>query len=398
MARIGKKNTEKVETTDVLAYRFRIFPNDKQKVIFAKTFGCARYIYNRMLSDHNTLYKEIGKVPNNTPADYKNLDECLWLKEVDSLALTNAQLNLSNAFQKFFDKEANYPVFKKKGRNDSYTTNVSNINNPNLVFMPDPVFKKTGWLKLPKINDYVKVRMHRKVKEGGILKKACIKREPDGKYYCSLTYEYPKQDIRKVEPKTAKGLDMKMGSLYMDNDNNTANMPQYYRKSEAKLAKLQAALSHMEKGSNNYNNQKEKIARLHAKIKHQRKDYLNKESNNLVKAYDIICIENLNMKAMSQALSLGKSVADNGWGMFTKMLAYKAERHGKYLIKVDRFFPSSKTCLICGHVYKELTIVDKTYKCPVCGNTINRDYQAAINILREGVRIFNEEYHIQYVL
>ena len=346
----------------------------------------------------NTLYREIGRVPNNTPADYKSLDECCWLKEVDSLALTNAQLNLDSAFQKFFNREAGYPVFKKKGRNDSYTTNVSNINNPNLVFMPDTVLKKTGWLKLPKINDYVKVRMHRKIKKGGTLKKACIKREPDGRYYCSLTYEYPKQDIRKVEPKTATGLDMKMGSLYVDNDNNTAGMPQYYRKSEAKLAKMQAALSRMQKGSNNYNKQKEKTARLHAKIKHQRKDYLNKESNNLVKAYDIICIENLNMKAMSQALSLGKSVADNGWGMFTKMLAYKAERHGKYLIKVDRFFPSSKTCLNCGHVHKELTISDRTYECPVCGNTINRDYQAAVNILREGVRIFNEKYHMQYVV
>ena len=398
MARIGKKNTAKAETTDVLAYRFRIFPNDKQKVIFARTFGCVRYIYNRMLADHNTLYREIGRVPNNTPADYKSLDECCWLKEVDSLALTNAQLNLDSAFQKFFNREAGYPVFKKKGRNDSYTTNVSNINNPNLVFMPDTVLKKTGWLKLPKINDYVKVRMHRKIKKGGTLKKACIKREPDGRYYCSLTYEYPKQDIRKVEPKTATGLDMKMGSLYVDNDNNTAGMPQYYRKSEAKLAKMQAALSRMQKGSNNYNKQKEKTARLHAKIKHQRKDCLDKESISLVKTYDIICIEDLNMKAMSQALSLGKSVADNGWGMFTKMLAYKAERHGKYLIKVDRFFPSSKTCLNCGHVHKELTISDRTYECPVCGNTINRDYQAAVNILREGVRIFNEKYHMQYVV
>lgn len=387
-SKLGKKKTEDV---DVLAYRYRIFPNDEQKKIFARTFGCARYLWNRMLSDHNELYKVIGRVPSNTPADYKDLDECPWLNDIDSLALTNVQLNLNNAFSKFFEGKAGYPVFKKKGRNDSYTTNVSNKKAPNLSFVIDPVHKETGWLKLPKINDYVKVRMHRKIKEGGILKKACIRKEPDGCYYCSLTYEYPKTIVPKVqEPKECIGLDMKMDGLYMDSNEHCADMPHFYRQAEKRLAKQQAVLSHMVRGSRNYEKQRQKIAKLNAKIKHQRKDFLEKQSAYLTDKYDVICIEDLNMHAMSQSLSLGKSVSDNGWGKFVTMLQYKAEKKGKYLIKVDRFFPSSKTCSKCGYVHKELELSDREYVCPVCGNVMDRDHQAACNTLNEGLRLLRE--------
>ena len=183
---------------------------------------------------------------------------------------------------------------------------------------------------------------------------------------------------------------MKMDGLYMDSNEHCADMPHFYRQAEKRLAKLQAALSHMVRGSKNYEKQRQKIAKLNAKIKHQRKDFLDKQSAYLTDKYDVICIEDLNMHAMSQSLSLGKSVSDNGWGKFVTMLQYKAEKKGKYLIKVDRFFPSSKTCSKCGYIHKELELSDREYVCPVCGNAMNRDHQAACNTLNEGLRLLRE--------
>ena len=390
---VGKKKTENV---DVLIYRYRAFPNEEQRILFAKTFGCTRYLWNRMLSDHNELYRVIGKVPNNTPADYKDLDECKWLCEVDSLALANVQLNLDSVFTRFFNGLAGYPKFKKKGKNDSYTTNVSNKTNPNISLELDPVRKDTAWLKLPKLKSRVEIRLHRKIKEGGILKKVCIKKEPDGHYYCSLTFEYPKMTVQKVQrPQKDIGLDMKLNGLYMDNEGHCADIPSFYRQMEKKIARQQRILSHMKKDSQNYKKQKQKIAKLHAKTKRQRKDLLDKLSAFLTDTYDRICIEDLDMHAMAQALSLGKSVSDNGWGMFARMLQYKAERKGKWLIKVDRFFPSSKICSVCGHVHKELQLSDRIYICPECGNVMDRDHQAACNILREGIRIWEDAIAMQ---
>ena len=183
---------------------------------------------------------------------------------------------------------------------------------------------------------------------------------------------------------------MSMEHFYVDSDGDVADVPHYYHLMEAKLAKEQAKLSLMSKDSNNYRKQKHRIAKLHAKTKHQRSDFLHKLSYNLVMMYDIICIEDLNMKGMSQGRSLGKSVHDLGWGMFVSMLEYKCRRYDKALVKVDRFYPSSKTCCKCGNIHKALKLSDRVYGCPECGNLIDRDWQAALNILDEGLRIYRQ--------
>lgn len=372
-----------------IAYRFCGRPSERDAILEAKTFGCCRYLWNRMLGDHNTLYREIGAVPDNTPADYKDLDECKWLNEVDSLALANVQLNLNTAFSRFFKHVSGYPKFKsKKFSRNSYTTNAVYHKKKNgTVSCNISLDASLGTLTLPKHKDPVMLHLHRSVRPGGTLKSVTVTLEPDGKYYYSILMEYPKTVTVKQDPKTMIGLDMSLPKLYVDNNGHSPDAPKPYRKMEAKLAMEQRKLSRKKKGSRRYEKQRIRVAKLHAKAKHQRSDYLHKLSCALTNAYDLIAMEDLDMSAIKRSLRFGKSVSDNGWGMFVDMLTYKVERKGKRLVKIDRWFPSSKTCCHCGHIHKELTLSDRTYICPVCGHTMDRDKQAAVNILNEAIRM-----------
>lgn len=380
MAKSKKLGVRKNENVDVLCYRFAASPTKEQIIQLNKAIGCCRYLWNRMLGDHNTLYQEIGIVPNNTPADYKNLEECLWLKEVDSLALANVQLNLNQAFLKFFNGKAKHPRFKKKKVcKDSFTTNNVSGN----------IRMEGSGIRLPKLGILTLIR-HRKVKAGGKLKSVTVCHEKDGKWYCSISFEYPKTEPVYPEPSADMkhiGLDMSAPHLYVDSNGELADFEKPYKKLQEKLAREQRKLSHRQIDSKNYEKQRQVVARLHVKIKHQRKDRLHKLSEHLTREYDLISIEDLNMSALKQTLNLGKSYSDNGWGMFVTMLLYKGKRNGCYIIKIDKWFPSSKTCSKCGYVHKELQLSDRTYVCPVCGNLIDRDEQAAINIDLEGLRI-----------
>lgn len=372
---VKRKNTE----VNNKAYRFRIEPDEEQQVFFAKTFGCCRYVWNRMLADRKKHYEETGKTLKNTPAAYKQDADCLWLNEIDSLAFANVQLNLDGAYEAFFKGKRGFPKFKKKNiSKESYTTN--SVNN-NIKLDGD-------MLKLPKLKEPVKVVLHRDVKPGGKIKSVTISKEPDGKYYASILFEYPKE-IRgsSVDFSKAVGLDMSMKELFVSSDGEFGDCPRFYRASEEKLAKEQRKLSRMKYKSANYIKQKKKISALYAKTKHQRSDFLHKLSRDLVDRYDVICVEDLDMKAMSQALNFGKSVHDNGWGMFVNMLEYKLSEKGGMLVKIDKWFPSSKTCSECGYKHDSLSLSDRVYICPCCGNIIDRDLQAAINIKREGLRI-----------
>ena len=224
--------------------------------------------------------------------------------------------------------------------------------------------------------------------DGGKLKSVTITKEPNGKYYASILFEY--EAIRvdySPNMECAVGLDMSMQELFVSSDGELGDYPHFFRKMQNRLAIEQLKLSHMKRGSNNYVKQQIKVAKLHAKVKHQRENFLHHVSKFLAERYDIVCIEDLDMRAMSQCLNLGKSVMDNGWGMFVNMLAYKLKERGKLLIKIDKWFPSSKTCSACGHKHDSLTLNDRIFICPQCGNTIDRDLQAAKNILKEGLRI-----------
>ena len=366
------------------AYNFRLYPNVEQEILFAKTFGCVRFVYNKMLAERKDIYEqfkenkeELKKHKSPTPAKYKS--EFEWLKEVDSLALANAQMNLQTAYNNFFrDKNVGFPKFKAKHRDkDSYTTN--NVNNNIRI-----VDKK---IKLPKLG-LVNIKRHRQIPSNQIIKSCTVSKTPSGKFYVSILVEF-EQNIIPVSPKkdNVLGLDMDMKNFYIDSQNIRADYPRFYRKSLEKLVIEQRKLSKCVKGSNNRNKQRLKVARLHEKIANQRKDFLHKKSRELVNLYDAIIIEDLNMKAMSQCLNLGKSVSDNAWGMFTVFLKYKLENEGKLLVKVDKWFPSSKKCNECGEINHELQLSDREWVCKSCGCVIDRDYNAAKNIRDEGLRL-----------
>ena len=358
------------------AYKFRIYPNAEQQIILAKTFGCVRFIYNQMLSDKINHYEETKQKLNNTPAQYKS--KFPWLKEVDSLALANAQMNLQTAYNSFFrNTKIGFPKFKsKKSNRRSYTTNCVNGN----------ISIDNGFLKLPKVG-LVKLKQHRLILSNYKLKSVTISQTPSGKYYASVLFEYENQ-IQEQELHDFLGLDFSMHGLYKDSNGNEPAYPRYYRQAEERLKREQRKLSLMQKGSKNRSKQRIKVANLHEKVANQRKDFLHKQSRQIANAYDCVCIENLDMKAMSQLLNFGKSVADDGWGMFVTFLKYKLEETGKRLVKVNKFFASSQICNVCGYkntATKNLSI--RAWDCPECGAHHDRDINAAINIRNEGMRL-----------
>jgi len=358
------------------AYKFRLYPNKEQEILFNKTFGCVRFIFNKMLGDKIEHCKETKEKLNNTPAQYKK--EFEWLKEVDSLALANAQMNLQTAYNNFFrSPKIGFPKFKSKKKNkNSYTTN----NQSGTI---DIVDKQ---IKLPKIG-LVKMKQHRIIPSEQKIKSATVSKTPSGKYYVSILVEYDFiPPVISLDKNKALGLDYASHSFYVDSQNREADYPKFYRIALDKLAKEQRKLSLMKYSSNNYYKQKLKVAKLHEHISNQRKDWIHKLSTELANQYDYICVEDINMQNMAQSLKLGKSTNDNGFGMFRTILDYKLSERGKKLIKIDKWFPSSKTCHVCGMVNKELTLKDRDWICQ-CGTHHDRDWNAAINIRNEGLRI-----------
>ncbi|MCA0971228.1 transposase [Halobacillus litoralis] len=360
------------------AYKFRIHPTDEQSLMIHKTFGCVRFVYNKMLAERKETYENLkddkealknAKPP--TPAKYKK--EYEWLKEVDSLALANAQLNLDKAYKAFFKGNAKFPKFKTKRHKQSYTTNVVNGN----IELLD------GHIKLPKLKK-VKIKQHREIPFMHKIKSCTLSMTASGKYYISILTEYDKK-IETKEIKEVVGLDFAMNGLFVDSEGEKANYPKFYRQMLDKLAKEQRKLSRKKKGSSNWNKQRIRVAKIQEKVANQRKNFLHHKSKQLVTYYDAVVIEDLDIKGMSQALKFGKSVADNGWGMFTSFLQYKLKEQGKQLIKIDKWFPSTKTCSNCGSV-KEIKLSERTYQC-TCGLNLDRDYNSALNIKKEGIRL-----------
>ena len=377
------------------AIKYRVYPTTEQSVMFAKTFGCCRKVYNLMLSDKIESYKSTGKFPTVTPAKYK--DNYLYLREVDSLALANKQMDLQEAFRNTFSKSRKkkngFPKFKSaKHSHKSYTTN----NQKGTVAIIE-----NKYIRLPKIGN-VKAVIHRIPDSDWIIKSATVSQESDGKYYISVLFEFDNAINLYVADKTnAIGLDYASNGLYVDNNGNIGTNHKYYRESHDKLAKAQRKLSRMqvskkhEVKSNNYIKQLRKVNKIHRHIANQRLDNLHKISTEIANQYDVICVESLNMKAMSnKGFGNGKATLDNGYGLFLNMLEYKLADRNKYLIKVDKWFPSSQICHCCGTLHPEMkNLTIRTMKCD-CGLTISRDQNAAINILHEGLRILNESFAV----
>jgi putative transposase len=337
-----------------------------------------------MLAERNEIYEkfkdnkdELKKQKLSTPAKYKS--EFEWLKEVDSFALCNAQMNLQVAYNNFFrDKKIGFPKFKSRHKDkNSYTTN--SLNNNIRIENKHIKIPKSGW---------VKIKQHRQLPKDCVIKSCTISKTPTEKYYVSILVEYNCEIPEKeIDLSNAIGLDMDIKNLYTDSQGIRAEYPRYYRQMLVKLSKEQREFSKCKNGSKNRNKLKIKVAKIHEKVANQRKDFLHKLSKQIADKYDIVCIEDLNMKAMSQCLHLGKSVMDNGWGMFTTYLRYKLEWQGKIIIKIDKWYPSSKMCHECGYINAKLKLSDREWICESCGKTIDRDWNAAMNIRDEGVRL-----------
>ncbi|MDV7692833.1 IS200/IS605 family element RNA-guided endonuclease TnpB [Enterococcus faecium] len=371
------------------AYKFRLYPTEEQEIFFAKSFGCVRKVYNLMLDDRKKAYEEVKndsskKMSFPTPAKYK--EEFPFLKEIDSLALANAQLNLDKAYKNFFrDKSVGFPRFKsKKNSVQSYTTN----NQNGTIALIDNKF-----IKVPKLKSLIRIKLHRQPK--GIIKSATISRHSSGKYYISLLCKEEVSELPKSN--SAVGIDLGITDFAILSDGRKFDNNQFTSKMEKKLKREQRKLSRRallakQKGidlfeASNYQKQKCKVARLHEKVMNQRTDFLNKLSTEMIKNHDIICIEDLNTKGMLRNHKLAKSISDVSWSSFVTKLQYKADWYGREIIKIDKWFPSSQICSECGHKDGKKPLDIREWTCLICHAHHDRDINASINILTEGLRL-----------
>ena len=376
------------------AIKYRAYPTTEQCVLFAKTFGCCRKVYNLMLSDKIDSYKATGKFAPVTPAKYKK--DYPYLKEVDSLALANKQMDLQSAFRNCFSKSRKkkngFPKFKSaKHSRKSYTTN----NQKGTVAIVD------NSIKLPKVG-IVKAVIHRQPDAGWTIKSVTVSQEADGNYYISVLFEFEAPVCNYVADITnAIGLDYASDGLYVDHNGNKGTNHKFYRESHTKLAKGQRRLSRKvgnKKGSEkskNYLKQLRRVNKIHRHIANQRLDNLHKISTGIANRYDVVCAESLNMRSMSnKGFGNGKATLDNGYGLFLNMLEYKLSDRGKYLVKVDKWFPSSQICHNCGAPHPEMKNLSIRVMYCDCGYHIDRDQNAALNILQEGLRLLDESFQV----
>ena len=363
------------------AYKYRIYPNKKQQELIQKTFGCTRFVYNYYLNKRKEIYEndKTTFTCNMCSKDLTNLKKELeWLKEPDKDSLQKALKDLDMAYQKFFKEHTGYPKFKsKKNRYKSYRTSCTNNN----------IRFENKHIKLPKLG-LVKVR-DKQIPKGRILN-ATISQEPNGHYYCSLCCT----DVEFEQlPKTNKnvGIDLGIYDFAILSDGIKIENPQFYEQSEKKLAKLQRELSRKTIGSVRWEKARLKVAKLQKHIANQRNDFLQKLTTIIVSNYDVIAIEDLNVKEMKETDSKirNKRVGDVSWSEFRRMLTYKSRWYGKELSIIDRYYPSSQICHVCGHRDSKKSEDIRNWICPNCNSELDRDINASINILNEGLRLLN---------
>jgi putative transposase len=359
------------------SYKFRIEPTSEQIVLLSKHFGACRFVFNRFLHERKEKYLNEKTSLNyydnaRTLTDLKKEEDFDWLKEINSQSLQSAIRNLDSAYKNFFNKQNKFPRFKSKYDKQSFK-------------IPQNTLINEGKLVIPKFKEGIKINLHREI-EGEILF-ATITKSTTGKYYVSITCEVNYKPFDKTGSKV--GIDTGIKDLAIFSDGKTYENIKVLKSKLKKLKYQQRQLSKKQKGSNSRQKQKIKLSLTHEKITNIRKDYLHKISTEIVKNHDIISVEDLSVKNMMKNHKLAQSLSDVSLGMFYTMLEYKSKWNDKSFVKIDRFFPSSKTCSNCGWIYQDLNLSIREWTCSSCNEHHDRDLNASKNILKQGINILS---------
>jgi len=365
-------------------YKFELLPNEEQKTLLDKHFGCVRYIYNHFLNERKEQYQSDKKTDNyygqaKTLTELKKKEDTIWLKEVNSQTLQFALRSLDTAYVNFFRGNAKFPRFKSRKNKNTFT-------------VPQHTKVVDGRIFLPKFKGGIKVNIHREIK--GEVGKFTISKTPTGQYFVSILTEQEYNSKKKTGKSV--GIDLGLKDFAITSDGIKYKNNRYTKRYARKLKKAQQYLSRKQKGSNGFEKQKLKVAKIHEKITNTRQDTLHKVSNDIVSNYDIICLEDLNIKGMIKNRKLSKHIADASWGTFVRFVEYKANWNDKTVIKINRWYPSSKTCNVCGYINQDLNLSDREWTCKN-GHKLDRDLNASQNILKEGLKIYGEELAITKV-
>ncbi|HYX09384.1 MAG TPA: IS200/IS605 family element RNA-guided endonuclease TnpB [Bacteroidales bacterium] len=359
------------------SYKFRIYPTKEQESLLSKHFGACRFVFNRYLNSRKETYLEEKKSLNyydnaNDLTVLKKDEQFVWLKEINSQSLQSSLRNLDTAYNKFFRKQTKFPRFKSKFDKQSFT-------------IPQSVYIEDGKLRIPKFKKGIEINIHREI-EGKLLF-ATISKSTTGKYYVSITCEVEYTPFEKTNSKV--GIDTGIKDLAILSDGKVYENIKTLKTNLKKLKFNQRQLSKKVKGSNSRLKQKSKLATVHEKVTNIRKDYLHKVSTEIIKNHDVICIEDLAVKNMMKNHKLAQAFSDVSLGSFYTMLEYKANWNDKVIVKIDRFFPSSKTCNVCNYINQDLTLKDREWTCVGCGTKHDRDFNASINIKKQGLKILS---------
>ena len=371
-----QKNTDSMKRKQKRAYRYRVYPTDEQKRLLARTFGCVRFVYNWALRRRRDAYHQeqvrIGYPETSALlTTFKQQEDYRWLNEVSCVPLQQTLRHLDRAFRNFFEGRSGYPVFKsKRGKQSAeYTASAFKWNGTSLT--------------LAKMDSPLDIRWSRPLPKGCKPSTITVTKDPANRYFVSMLVE---EEIQPLPVNNSMvGLDLGLKSLVVLSTGETIGNPTYFARDERTLAKAQRRLARKKKGSKNRAKAQLKVARIHARIADRRRDYQHKLSTRIVHENQVICVESLSVKNMVKNHSLAKAISDVGWGELVRQLEYKARWYGRTLVKIDRFYPSSKRCHACGHLLDSLSLDERFWTCPACGVFHDRDVNAAKNVLSEGL-------------